>query len=407
MTQESPSEHNAADARLKAISSLTEIGLGQLDVEDLLAEMLARISELLQADTAAVLQLDPASRQLVARAAHGIEEEVHQGVRVSVGQGFAGRIASERRPIILNRVDATTVQNPLLWQKGIRSMLGVPLLSGAKVIGVLHVGTLSNRTFTAEDADLLELVAARVTAAVQARELDIERAAARLLQRSLLPSALPALPEISFATRYVPAHEGVGGDWYDAFLLPSGNLWVMIGDVAGHGLSAAVIMGRLRASLRSYAMENEAPELVLAKADRKLQYFEPDQMVTVLCGLLQPPYNSIRLAAAGHLPPVLAIPDKGSALIELPVAPPLGVVRQLKPESIELELPLGSSLVAYTDGLVERRGESLQFGMDRLVAAVRPVEPEVLCREIMEALIGRSTPRDDVALLALRHNQSG
>jgi serine phosphatase RsbU (regulator of sigma subunit) len=307
----------------------------------------------------------------------------------------------------LDHVDATTVENPLLYERGIQSMLGVPLLSGSQLIGVLHVGTLSNRTFTANDIELLELVAARVTAAVQARELEIERSASRLLQRSLLPSALPDLPEISFAARYVPAEQGIGGDWYDAFLLPSGNLWVMVGDVAGHGLRAAAIMGRLRASLRSYAIENDAPELVLAKADRKLQYFEPGQTATVLCGVLQPPYNSILLATTGHLPPVLATPGKGSALINMPVSPPLGVVNQIEPQCIELKLPVGSSLAACTDGLVERRGESLEVGLNRLVAATRAVEPEIMCREIMEKLIGRSVPRDDVALLAMRRNPSG
>lgn len=407
MPPPSSQEQIGVDARLQAISSLTGVELEHLDVEDLLVEMLVRITKLIDADTAAVLQLEPGSHQLVARAAYGIEEEVHQGVRVPVGRGFAGRIAAERRPVILDHVDATTVENPLLYERGIQSMLGVPLLSGSQLIGVLHVGTLSNRTFTANDIELLELVAARVTAAVQARELEIERSASRLLQRSLLPSALPDLPEISFAARYVPAEQGIGGDWYDAFLLPSGNLWVMVGDVAGHGLRAAAIMGRLRASLRSYAIENDAPELVLAKADRKLQYFEPGQTATVLCGVLQPPYNSILLATTGHLPPVLATPGKGSALINMPVSPPLGVVNQIEPQCIELKLPVGSSLAACTDGLVERRGESLEVGLNRLVAATRAVEPEIMCREIMEKLIGRSVPRDDVALLAMRRNPSG
>ena len=190
-------------------------------------------------DTVAVLLLDKASRQLVARAAWGIEEEVRQGVRLPVGTGFAGRIAASRQPVVLDRVDSTTVANPLLWEKGIRAMLGVPLLSGDELLGVLHVGSLTERHFSEAESDLLAHVAIRVAAAVQARQLEVERAAARVLQRSLLPSELPRVPGIEFATRYVPAEiGGVGGDWYDAFVLANGKLWIMVGDIAGHGMQS-------------------------------------------------------------------------------------------------------------------------------------------------------------------------
>src|SRR5581483_9558899 len=105
------------------------------------------------------------------------------------------------------RVDPTTVWNPILWEKGIQKMLGVPLEAGPRLLGVLHVGRIADKAFTDDDAVLLELVAARVAAAVQARELEVEQAAGRVVQRSLLPSALPACPGIDFATRFVPAEE--------------------------------------------------------------------------------------------------------------------------------------------------------------------------------------------------------
>ena len=107
-----------------------------------------RTRDALQADTAAVLLLDFASGQLIATAAAGLEEEVHQGVRIPVGRGFAGRIAAEHQPVILDHVDHTTVLNPILWAKGIQSMMGVPMVAGGKVIGVLHVGSLTPRRFT-------------------------------------------------------------------------------------------------------------------------------------------------------------------------------------------------------------------------------------------------------------------
>ena len=149
------------------------------------------MKEILDADTVAVLLLDSSGPQLIATAASGLEEEVSQGVRIPVGQGFAGRIAAERRPVILDHVDHSNVLNPILLDKGIQSLVGVPLLVHGAVIGVLHVGTVHNRVFTADDAALLQLAADRAALAVQSLRSREDRAAAAALQRSLLPSALP------------------------------------------------------------------------------------------------------------------------------------------------------------------------------------------------------------------------
>jgi hypothetical protein len=375
-----------------------------LDVDDLLAELLQQVTRLLRADTAAVLLLEPGSDQLVARAALGVEEEVLQGVRVTVGTGFAGRIAAERRPVFLDTVDATTVSNPILWERGVRAMLGVPLQVGSRLLGVLHVGTFAERVFNEDDASLLGLVADRMAGAAETRTANIERTAARVLQRSLLPTGLLECPGMEFATRYVPAQEGgVGGDWYDAFVLPSGDLWIMVGDVAGHGLLPAVIMGRLRSAARAYALEGYGPAEVLSLANRKLYFFEPGTLATALCGVAHPPYDVIELASAGHLPPVVARPGEVTSLVEIPVTMPLGVRSDLVASTTEVALPLGSILVAYTDGLVERRTESIDIGLERLVATIDRVHPEALCRRLMDVMIGRDIPGDDVALLALRH----
>jgi sigma-B regulation protein RsbU (phosphoserine phosphatase) len=396
-----PSAEDAQD-RLRAIAFITDTRIDHLDVDDFLDELLVRVVELLDADTAAVLLLDDSSQELVARAACGIEEEVRQGVRVAVGVGFAGRIAAERRPVTLERVDPTTVWNPILWEKGIRKMVGVPLQRGAELLGVMHVGRLAARSFTAEDSELLELVGTRVASAVQARMLDIERAAGQLVQRSLLPAALPAVAGLEFATRFVPAETGgVGGDWYDAFVLPSGRLWIMVGDIAGHGLAAAVAMGRLRAALRSYTLEDKSPEDVLALADRKLQFFDPGQTATVLCALLTPPYDTATLASAGHLPPLLAEPGRQPSFVPVPVSPPLGVT-DMRPVSTTIGLEPGSVLVAYTDGLIERRGESLDLGLGRLAEAGTADPPELVCRRVMHELVGHDRPNDDIVMLVLR-----
>ena len=180
------------------------------------------MQESLDADTAAVLLVAKGDAELVATAARGLEEEVREGFRVPIGTGFAGRIAARRGPIRLDRVDATTVTNPILWEKGVQVMLGVPLLTADELLGVLHVGRLDDRPFTDHDVALLQVVADRVAGAIQSRTLALERAAAVLLERSLLPGRLPRFPGLELAARYVPAEgEVVGGDWYDVFTLPS------------------------------------------------------------------------------------------------------------------------------------------------------------------------------------------
>src|SRR5215467_2538375 len=180
--------HADLEDRLRDIQAITDAALSRLDDHDLLAELLERTRAILRADTAAVLLLDFSSGELIATAAAGLEEEVRQGVRVPVGRGFAGRIAAEHQPVILDHVDHDTVLNPILWEKGIRTLMGVPLIAGGKVIDVLHVGSLTAREFTSDDIDLLQLAADRAATAVQSLMAHEDRIAAQALQRSLLPS---------------------------------------------------------------------------------------------------------------------------------------------------------------------------------------------------------------------------
>src|SRR3954447_2628707 len=306
--------------RLRRIEQITDTALSHLGVEDLLTELLDRVRALLEADTAAVLLLDPSGTYLVATAARGIEEEVRQGVRIPLGKGFAGRVAAERRAVILDEVDHSTVLNPILYEKRIRSLLGVPLVAEGDVLGVLHVGTLHAQLFTAEDAALLQTAADRIALVTRTRMSDLDRAAASALQRSLMPGALPRVTGIEFAARYIPGDAGgLGGDWYDVFSLPSGRLGVVIGDVVGRGLQAAVIMGRLRSALRAFALEEEDPAEVLERLDANVQHFEENVMATVLYAIFEPSLERLSLSTAGHLPPVVARPGEPAMLINVPV----------------------------------------------------------------------------------------
>jgi signal transduction histidine kinase len=163
-----------ARLRLEHVQAVTDAALAHLELEELFAVLLRRIREILRADTCAVLLVDRRSQELVARAALGIEEEVEQGVRIPLGRGFAGRIAAEARPRILDDVDSADIFNPILRQKGIKSMLGVPLMIREDVIGVLHVGTLVHRRFSKDDMELLQLVAERVALAIERARLHEE-----------------------------------------------------------------------------------------------------------------------------------------------------------------------------------------------------------------------------------------
>ena len=139
----------SAEERLRDIQAITDAAMSRLDEQEFLDELLRRVKDILDADTAAVLLLDNTSGTLIATAAAGLEEEVRQGVRIPVGRGFAGRVAAERRPVIIDHVDHTTVINPILLDKGIRSLMGVPLTAGGQVLGVMHLGSLTARRFTA------------------------------------------------------------------------------------------------------------------------------------------------------------------------------------------------------------------------------------------------------------------
>jgi sigma-B regulation protein RsbU (phosphoserine phosphatase) len=396
-----PTEH-----RLRDIQAITDTALSRLDEQQLLAELLQRTKDILHADTAAVLLLDRGAGMLTATAADGLEEEVIQGARVPLGRGFAGRIAAERRPVILDRVDHTTVVNPILVAKRIRSMMGVPLVAGGAVIGVLHVGSLTPRQFTAQDVELLQLAADRAAAAVQSLATRADRIAATALHRSLLPSALPATSGAELAARYIPGRGAVGGDWYDVFTLPSGELCVVMGDVAGSGLPAAVIMGRMRSALRAYALETRDPAAVLERLDRKMQHFEADAMATVLYAVIDPSLDRAHVSSAGHFPPAVALAGQAAELADIALDPMIGVAPDLPRQVTTIKIPPGALVCFYTDGLIERPDRSIDDGLARLCRALAAEHPEAACAAVMEALVGRETSRDDIALLIVRRAPS-
>jgi sigma-B regulation protein RsbU (phosphoserine phosphatase) len=383
-------------ARLEAISFA---GIAHLRLEDVLREVLRATAAAVGSDRAVLLLLEAETGELVARAAIGLDETVRQGVRVPLGKGISGRIAVDGRPRVIADLREADAHSAYLREG---SMAGVPLLLDGVVIGVLHVASEALDRFGEDDLRLLVAAAERAALAIgRAQALDRERRVAETLQRSLLPERLTATAGYELAARFVPGSEvGVGGDWYDAIPLPSGDLAVVIGDVAGKGLRAATLMGALRHGLRAYAIEGGGPGETLARVDQLAQ--RSRHMATVLL-LHADSAGGLRFVRAGHLPPLALDPDGRATLLEGGGSTPLMVYRaDVEPGTAELAP--GGRVVLYTDGLVERRDEPIDASLARLLAAADGWSGSLdgLCDHLLERMAPpRGGPHDDVALIAL------
>jgi serine phosphatase RsbU (regulator of sigma subunit)/anti-sigma regulatory factor (Ser/Thr protein kinase) len=244
----------------------------------------------------------------------------------------------------------------------------------------------------------------------QAARSEREHGIAVALQRTLLPSQLPAIPGVEIAARYIPAASDmqVGGDWYDVVQLPKGLIGLAIGDVAGHGLDAAATMGQLRMAVRAYALQDPAPASVMARLHQLATQPPAATMTTLLYLVFDPESRELRFANAGH-PPALRISADDTAYLSEAASPPVGVSATGKYVESSIQLAPGTTLLLYTDGLIERRGVSIQSGLDRLhdlslTLADRSLDE--LCDVLLGSLLEQAPVEDDVALLALRTARS-
>lgn len=231
-----------------------------------------------------------------------------------------------------------------------------------------------------------------------------QRGIAQTLQHALLPDVLPQLPGLQTGARYEPGVEGmdVGGDWYDLIVLGDRRLLLVVGDVSGRGLRAATTMAGLRYAIHAYAAQGDPPATILSKLSGLLSVRETGQLATVLCALIDVERRSVTLASAGHLPPLLLADGQGE-LVKGPIGLPIGVDPAPLYEPKTVQVPPRATLLAFTDGLVERRGESIDAGLERLRAnaAVEGVPLDDLLGLILTHLRGDDTT-DDVALAAVR-----
>jgi anti-sigma regulatory factor (Ser/Thr protein kinase) len=259
------------------------------------------------------------------------------------------------------------------------------------MLGFLALGTLLGRL-------------GRRLATMAAREREV----AETLQHSLLPTWLPRLPGLRLAARYVPGGLGaeVGGDWYDVIALTGGRVGLVMGDVVGHDLRAATIMGQMRHALHAHAVEGLSPGNVLERLNYLCHQQRRPDMTTCVYAVLDPVASTLTVANAGHYPPLVVSPGDGRAevtFLEQQASPPVGAMRDAHYSETTYDLPAGSKVVLYTDGLVERRGGSVDQGLLQLreIAAQAPEELEAACEYVLGEMLGGQPPKDDVALLVV------
>jgi integral membrane sensor domain MASE1/anti-sigma regulatory factor (Ser/Thr protein kinase) len=239
----------------------------------------------------------------------------------------------------------------------------------------------------------------------EARKAEREHRIAETLQRGLLPDRLPEVPGIGLAARYVPAgaEMAVGGDWYDVVELPSGRIGLAIGDVAGHGPRAASTMGQLRMALRAYALEEPSPAEVVRRLDRLVSRLLMSEIVTLVYLVLDLDSGMVQFANAGHPPPLVVRAGDQISFLEDGLGPPLGCDDPGLPAEARFRLVPGSTLLLFTDGLVERRGTSIDEGLQRLATVAMDCgqDIEAFCDQLLCSMVEDDTA-DDVALLVIR-----
>ncbi|MFF4258836.1 SpoIIE family protein phosphatase [Streptomyces sp. NPDC001663] len=305
---------------------------------------------------------------------------------------------------------AGTAFEPGLEGIGTGGLAVLPLPARGQVAGVCLVGWDKPHEFVPDERSLLTATAALVGQALKrAHEHDAEQQLATMLQRSLLPRRLPELPGGTAVARYLPARRGlqVGGDWYDVIALSEDRVALVIGDVQGHSAGAATIMGQMRTAVRAYAVEGHPPDVVVSHANRLLVGMETDLFATCCYAELDLEEGNTLFVRAGHLAPLLRLPDGSTEEIEVEGGLPLGILQEAEFPMTAVALSPGTVLALVTDGLVEAVGLPVDEGMDLTRAALAAADPADLGRMADELLGDVGRREDDVALLLLRYDGMG
>ena len=283
--------------------------------------------------------------------------------------------------------------------------MALPLADGALALRSPSVRPIA----TSDRQWLTTLVSQSAQALDRAGRYETERRIAETLQRSVLPERLPSLHGVKFAARYLPGTVGVdvGGDWYDVIHLSDGRIGLVIGDVVGKGVRAAATMGQLRNALRAFAFEHTDPYEVVSRLGKLVDGMMEVPFATLVYLVVDPRGLGARYVVAGHPPPLVRAPDGTATFLDGGRTLPIGVDASLDFAAGDVQLEAGSTVVLYTDGLVERRGMPLDEGLQLLAvsAAVSSDDPEELVDAVIASLTGDHERPDDIAVLALRFSR--
>jgi serine phosphatase RsbU (regulator of sigma subunit) len=320
----------------------------------------------------------------------------------------------------------------VIAETGMHSLVVVPLKARGTILGVaVFIRSDTRLPFSRDDVLLIEELTGRAALSLDnARRYTRERASAVALQRNLLPRNLSGGKAVDVASRYLPAHthEGVGGDWFDVIHLPGHRVGLAVGDVVGHGINAAALMGQLRTVMGTLADLDLPPHDLLARLDRRVLLMgdqddaEPPGGPVMSCTCVYAVYDPVTrrctMASAGHPPPAVLTPDGTVSFADLPPGPPIGL-GTMSYESVTMELPEGTVIALYTDGLVETRKDDIDVGLERLRRAMARTGTSLddLCTHIIGAMAPNVAhrpqrppgsrlpilrPEDDIALLLAR-----
>ncbi|MBI4177937.1 SpoIIE family protein phosphatase [bacterium] len=400
--------------KLRKLIRINQTVAGSLDISEVLKRSLELEREVVDAETGSILLLDPTGEYLEFAVALGDAENILKNHRIRVGEGIAGHVAKHRQPLLIEDVRKDKRFNAYFDGKTgfqTRSVLCVPIEGADRLIGVAQV---INRTdggsFTDEDLGLFSAFSGTLGVAIENARLhkhllDQEKirqeiTAARQVQESYLPREFPALEGTEFSGRLAPAQQ-VSGDFYDAFRTPDGRVAVLIGDVSGKGLPAALYMCRLVTEIRGSLKHDRRPEAALGAVNRHLaEQSTRGMFVTMILFLIESTGRKMTVANAGHLP-YLLYKDGRWQSVSRDKNPPLGILPDRVFVSHRVDLPPGSRVLAVTDGVTEARNSAGElYGMGRFEALLskNDLPPALLLEKIyldLDRFGGESDPVDD------------
>jgi PAS domain S-box-containing protein len=407
---------SAAALRTARLQQATSMLAEALTVEQVVEVITEVGRSAIGADRSAVALLDPERLRLRTVNAAGVPGTAGDDITLETPSIMTSAILT-RRPVLIETpealrafFDAEADLDVFLENTDERAWVGLPLLAAGAPLGALRFSFARPRKITEEERVFLEALAGQCALAVERATLfEREHTTAETLQRSLLPDRLPDVPGILLEARYLPVTSNmeIGGDWYDAFLLPDGRLAVAVGDVMGKGVTAAAGMGRVRNALRALALTDPRPAAVLTGLDRLFAATELEEQVTTVAYVVIDPATGEGVGGnAGHLPPLLFSPDEPPKLDTTTAGTPLGWASPRKQYAFRLQK--GNTAVWYSDGLVESRDRGLDTGLDELVMVAGQASPEVIARPerllayLVDRMLAGHEQDDDVTVLVLQ-----